>query len=264
MASGVEAEVGVEKRADTIVLTLFRPEHGNSLTTSLVDLLADCVESAVAEGARAIVLTGAPPVFCVGGDLAHLKGVAEHGARAVTDMIYYHFHRRLLRAIADAPIPVIAAVNGPAVGAGLDLAALCDLRVASHEATFASSWINVGLIPGMGGAIWLTGLMGGSRAAQLILTGQTIDAITAERWNLINEIVAPSDLLARSLELAADLGSLPAIGLAESKAALRRALAAGATAELATVGAVQGGLLTEAVRRGLEAQIIELLGPQVR
>lgn len=263
MASGVEAEVGVEKRADTIVLTLFRPEHGNSLTTSLVDLLADCVESAVAEGARAIVLTGAPPVFCVGGDLAHLKGVAEHGARAVTDMIYYHFHR-LLRAIADAPIPVIAAVNGPAVGAGLDLAALCDLRVASHEATFASSWINVGLIPGMGGAIWLTGLMGGSRAAQLILTGQTIDAITAERWNLINEIVAPSDLLARSLELAADLGSLPAIGLAESKAALRRALAAGATAELATVGAVQGGLLTEAVRRGLEAQIIELLGPQVR
>jgi 2-(1,2-epoxy-1,2-dihydrophenyl)acetyl-CoA isomerase len=257
MESCVEAEVRVHKRAETIVLTLFRPQHGNSLTTSLVDVLADCVESAVAEGARAIVLTGAPPFFCAGGDLAHLKGVAEHGARAVTEMIYHHFHR-LLRAIADAPIPVIAAVNGPAVGAGLDLAALCDLRVASDEATFASSWINVGLIPGMGGAIWLTGLVGGSRAAQLILTGQTIDAITAERWNLINEIVAPSDLLARSLELAADLASLPTIGLAESKAALRRALAAGATAELAAVGAVQGGLLTEAVRRDLEAHLVEL------
>jgi 2-(1,2-epoxy-1,2-dihydrophenyl)acetyl-CoA isomerase len=249
MAERVEAEVRVDKRDDTIVLTLFRPEHGNALTTSLVDELADCVESAVAEGARAIVLTGTPPFFCTGGDLAHLKGVAEHGARAVTDMIYLHFHR-LLRAIADAPIPVIAAVNGPAVGAGLDLAALCDLRIASHEATFGSSWINVGLIPGMGGAIWLTGLVGGSRAAQLILTGQTIDAITAERWNLVNEIVAPRDLLTRSLELAAELSSLPSIGLAESKAALRRALAAGVTAELATVGAVQGGLLTESIRTG--------------
>jgi 2-(1,2-epoxy-1,2-dihydrophenyl)acetyl-CoA isomerase len=160
-------------------------------------------------------------------------------------MIYEHFHR-LVRTLTEAPVPVIAAVNGAALGAGLDLAAICDIRLASSDATFASTWINVGLIPGMGGATWLTRLIGGTRAAQLVLTGQTIDAATAEQWNLVNDVVEPDQLLTRSLQVAAHLSSLPPIALARSKAALRRAVTGGVESELDIVGAVQGGLLTGA------------------
>lgn len=207
MASGVEAEVGVEKRADTIVLTLFRPEHGNSLTTSLVDLLADCVESAVAEGARAIVLTGAPPVFCVGGDLAHLKGVAEHGARAVTDMIYYHFHRRLLRAIADAPIPVIAAVNGPAVGLGCSLVALSDVVYIAEKAFLSDPHVQVGLVAADGGPLtWPlhTSLL---FAKEYALTGARIPATRAVEMGLANHVV--DDPLAEAIACAERVAALP-------------------------------------------------------
>jgi 2-(1,2-epoxy-1,2-dihydrophenyl)acetyl-CoA isomerase len=235
----------VDKQDDAVLLTLDRPEQQNTLTAPLVAALADAVQEAVAGKARAIVLTGAPPVFCAGGDMTYLMGVARHGAHAVTDMIYEHFHR-LVRVLTEAPVPVIAAVNGAALGAGLDLASICDFRIASADATFASTWINAGLIPGMGGAIWLSRLVGATRATQLVLTGQTIDATTAERWNLISEIVAPDELLARSLQLSAQLASLPPIALARSKAALRRAAAVGVESELDTVGAVQGGLLTGA------------------
>jgi 2-(1,2-epoxy-1,2-dihydrophenyl)acetyl-CoA isomerase len=245
MTVGPKSELRMDKQADTVVLTIDRPEHGNALTAPLVATLADAIHEAVSENARAIVLTGSPPTFCRGGDLTYLMGVAEHGAHAVTDMIYEHFHR-LVRTLTEAPVPVIAAVNGAALGAGLDLAAICDIRLASSDATFASTWINVGLIPGMGGATWLTRLIGGTRAAQLVLTGQTIDARTAERWNLVNDVVEPDQLLTRSLQVAAHLSSLPPIALARSKAALRRAVTGGVESELDIVGAVQGGLLTGA------------------
>jgi 2-(1,2-epoxy-1,2-dihydrophenyl)acetyl-CoA isomerase len=203
MTAQTKTELRVDKRGDAVVLTLDRPQRGNTLTAPLVAALADAVQEAVFEKARAIVLTGSPPAFCAGGDLTYL-------------------------------------------GAGLDLAAICDFRIASYEATFASTWINVGLIPGMGGATWLTRLVGGTRAAQLVLTGETIDATTAERWNLVNDVVAPDELIARSLQLAAHLSFLPPIALARSKAALRRAIMAGVESELDIVGGVQGGLLTGA------------------
>jgi 2-(1,2-epoxy-1,2-dihydrophenyl)acetyl-CoA isomerase len=245
MTVEAKSELRVDKQENTIVLTLDRPERGNTLTAPLVAAVADAIEEAVSQNARNIVLTGTPPAFCRGGDLTYLTGVADHGAHAVTDMIYQHFHR-LVRTLTEAPIPVIAAINGAALGAGLDLAAICDFRLASSDATFASTWINVGLIPGMGGATWLTRLIGGTRAAQLVLTGQVIDAATAEQWNLVNDVVEPDQLLTRSLQMAAHLSSLPPNALARSKAALRRAVTGGVESELDIVGAIQGGLLTGA------------------
>jgi 2-(1,2-epoxy-1,2-dihydrophenyl)acetyl-CoA isomerase len=236
-------ELAVSREGDVAVLSLNRPERRNALTVSLVAALADAVAAAPDTGARVVVLTGSPPVFCAGGDLTDLAAVADRGALAVSETIYGQFHR-LVRTIGEVAVPVIAAVNGPALGAGLDLAAVCDLRVASEEAVFASSWIGVGLVPGMGGALWLTRLLGGARAAELVLTGRRIDATTAERWNLVHEVVPADRVLARACEWANELVALPPIALARSKAALRRGLADGAEGELAALGAVQGGLLT--------------------
>jgi 2-(1,2-epoxy-1,2-dihydrophenyl)acetyl-CoA isomerase len=225
------------------ILTIDRPARRNALTVGLVAALADAVAAAPGEGTRVVVVTGSPPTFCAGGDLTDLSAVAERGALAVSETIYGQFHR-LVRTISGVGIPVIAAVNGPALGAGLDLAAVCDLRLASEDASFASSWIAMGLVPGMGGALWLTRLLGGAGAAELVLTGRRIDAATAERWNLVNEVVPADRLHQRALEIAAELSALPATALARSKAALRRGLSEGAEAELAALGAIQGGLLT--------------------
>jgi 2-(1,2-epoxy-1,2-dihydrophenyl)acetyl-CoA isomerase len=236
-------ELAVEREGAVTVLRLDRPKRRNALTVDLVAALADAVAAAPREGARVVVLTGSDPVFCAGGDLTDLSAVADRGAIAVSETIYGQFHR-LVRTIGEVGVPVVAAVNGPALGAGLDLAAVCDLRVASEEAVFASSWIGVGLVPGMGGALWLTRLLGGARAAELVLTGRRIDAATAERWNLVHEVVPADRLRARALELAGELAALPPVASARSKAALRRALTDGAEGELAALGAVQGSLLT--------------------
>lgn len=229
-----------EARGDALWLRLDRPERRNALTVELVTELADAVEQAEE---RVIVITGSPPVFCAGGDLVSLGAVAEQGPLAVTDVIYSQF-QRLVRALADSPRPVIAAINGAALGAGLDLAMACDFRIVTSTATLASSWVRLGLVPGMGGAFLASRAIGAARATELVLTGKEITAAKALQWGLVNEVVAEDALVAAVDTLVADLVVLPPIGLARTKAALRRALALGFEAELATLGATQGALLT--------------------
>jgi 2-(1,2-epoxy-1,2-dihydrophenyl)acetyl-CoA isomerase len=242
-ASGDEPIVLREARGDAALLTLNRPTRRNALTIGLVRAIADGVTDAVTDGARAVILTGAPPVFCAGGDMPELSGVAEDGALAVSDVIYGNFHR-LVRTVTGAPVPVIAAVNGAAIGAGLDLALICDLRIASTEATFVSSWISVGLVPGMGGAFLLPHLVGSTRAAQALLLGTAVNASDALAWGLVNDVAAPDELLAAADAMAATVAKLPAVAVARTKAALRRSIDAGLEQELATLGATQGALLT--------------------
>lgn len=230
-----------ERRDTTLVLTLNRPKRRNALTVELVRQVADAFDTLA--DVRAVVLTGAPPAFCAGGDLPDLARVAEGGALAVAETIYGNFHR-MVRAITGADVPVIAAVGGPAMGAGLDLAMTCDFRIASTDAVLASSWINVGLVPGMGGAFLIARAVGGTRAAEILLTGESFDAQRAERFGVVNEVVAPDELMPRALALAKQLASRPAAALAHTKASLRRALDAGLAEELATMGATQGAMLT--------------------
>jgi len=243
--AGLETGVlEVEQRGPVRWLRLARPHRRNALTVDLVRQLGDAVLAAGADPAvRAIALTGAPPVFCAGGDLTDLGAVAERGALAVSDVVYGQFHR-LVRALAEVPVPVVAAVNGPALGAGLDLAMACDLRVAADTAVFASSWISVGLVPGMGGAHLLTAAVGSTRASELVLLGRQVDAAQALDWGLVNEVVDGGRLAARVDEIGAALAGLSAPAVSRSKASLRRAIADGLAAELATLGAVQGSLLT--------------------
>jgi 2-(1,2-epoxy-1,2-dihydrophenyl)acetyl-CoA isomerase len=239
----------VEERSGSVLrLVLDRPERRNALTVELVSALADRVAAVPAQQGgpdqvRAIVLAGGPPVFCAGGDLTDLTTVAEDGPAAVTDVIYRHF-QRLVMALGTAPVPVIAEIDGAALGAGLDLALACDLRVASSRSTFASSWIGVGLVPGMGGAHLLTHAIGGTRAREMALLGESIGADQALSWGLVNRVAEP-EALAEAVNAITDrIAALPAVPLDRTKASLHRVAAGGLTDELATLGAVQGALLT--------------------
>lgn len=253
MNSPANPGLRTEQRGAARWMILDRPQRRNALTVELVGALADEIEGVDPGATRAVVISGAPPAFCGGGDLTSLGAIAEQGALAVSEFIYSQFHRTV-RAISDARVPVIAAVNGAALGAGLDLAAACDLRYAAQSATFASSWINVGLVPGMGGAAWLTRMAGATRAAELVLLGQTIDAATALEWGLVNRVVADQELDDQVAGVVAILERLPEPGVARSKAALRRARESGLDGELAALGAVQGSLLTSAEFRAATAR----------
>lgn len=233
-----------ERRGAAEWLVLNRPGRRNALTVELVRDLADAVAEAGADPeVRVLVITGVAPVFCAGGDLAALSVVAEQGARAVTDTIYGQF-QRLVRLMRDVPVPVIAAVNGAALGAGLDLALACDLRYVSQEASFASSWINVGLVPGMGGAHLLTRAVGSTRASEMVITGRVVPPEEALAWGLVNEVLEAGRLGERVTEVTDGLAKLSRPALSSSKASLRRALSSEFDHELAVLGAVQGGLLT--------------------
>lgn len=243
MNSSADTGLRTEQRGAARWLILDRPKRRNALTVELVAALADELERIDPATIRAAVITGKPPAFCGGGDLTSLGAIAEQGALAVSEFVYTQFHR-MVRAISGARVPVIAAVNGAALGAGLDLAAACDLRYAAASATFASSWIKVGLVPGMGGATWLTRIAGATRAAELVLLGRTIDAETALEWGILNGVTEDEGLDDYVAGVVGSLEQLSAPALARSKAALRRAREVGLTEELATLGAVQGSLLT--------------------
>lgn len=237
-----------ERQGPILRLTLDRPQRCNALTVELVAGLADRIaavrdERDGSDPVRVIVLSGASPVFCAGGDLTDLSEVASHGPAAVTDVVYRHF-QRLVAELLGSPVPVLAEIDGAALGAGLDLALACDLRVATTRSTFASSWIGVGLVPGMGGAHLLTHAIGATRAREMVLLGEAISAQTALEWGLLNRVAAPEDLGATVDALAQRLASLPAVALDRSKASLSRVVTPGLNTELATLGSVQGALLT--------------------
>lgn len=245
-----------DRRGAALWLELNRPERRNALTVELVRDLADAVAAAGEDPEiRVVVLTGAGTAFCSGGDLTALSAVArDGGAGAVTDVIYRQF-QRLVRLLRDVPVPVVAAVNGPAVGAGLDLAMACDLRYAADSARFASSWIGVGLVPGMGGAHLLTRAIGATRATEMVLTGRSVDTDQALEWGIVNEVLTPDRLRSRVEEVTAALSALSRPAVAGSKASLRRALSLGFDQELAVLGATQGGLLTSEEFRAATARI---------
>lgn len=230
----------MERREAGLWLVLDRPQRRNALTLELVGALIDALTEPP-DDVRAVVLTGTGPAFCSGGDRADLVSVAAQGPIAVTDVVYARF-QGLVRAIAAAEVPVIAAVNGPALGAGFDLSLACDLRVAAEEATFESAWVKLGLVPGLGGAHMLTRMAGATRAAELVLLGRPITAAQALEWGLVNAVVPAGDLAGHAAAMVATLASRSRPAVARSKAALRRARDAGMAEEFATLGAVQSSL----------------------
>src|SRR5262245_20033754 len=213
-------------------LTLNRPEALNALTLKATTALAD----ALAEGAadpqtRAIIITGAGSAFSAGGDIGFLQELPTMPPARVKEVVYGTF-QRVPRLIRSMDKPVIAAVNGAAVGAGCEIAIACDFRIASEKARFGEVWINLGCVPALGGMFLLPRIVGLARATELVMTGEVIDAREALRIGLVNKVVMPPDLLRAAEELAYRLGCGPARALAAAKQALNRGLSSSFFAEL--------------------------------
>ena len=183
-------------------LTLNDPDRRNALSAEIVQSIVDAFdrfESDDAAEVRAVVVTGAPPAFCAGADLGHLGSAAEEGLRS----IYEGFLR-----VARSPLPTIAAVNGAAVGAGMNLALCCDVRLAGRRAKFDTRFLQLGLHPGGGHTWMLQRAVGPSTAAAMVLFGQVLDGDAAARHGLVYDCVDDAELLpaaAAMAKLAADV-----------------------------------------------------------
>ncbi|QZH62928.1 enoyl-CoA hydratase/isomerase family protein [Mycolicibacterium farcinogenes] len=189
----------------------------------------------------AVVLTGAGSAFSAGGDVkAMAAGKGLFGQPAARQRTGYEMGiQRLTRAVVACDVPIVAAVNGPAIGAGCDLALMCDVRIASEKASFAESFVRLGLIPGDGGAWLLPRVVGHARASVLALTGRRISAVTALEWGLVYDVVAPEELIATATELAAEIAAQPRDAVRMTKALLRRAPDIGLDATLEMSAAMQ-------------------------
>ncbi len=215
-------------REDAVVtLTLNRPEERNALSTQAQwDELVDCCARVRAdESVKVVILTGAGTAFSAGGnvkDMRDKKGIAGGSPYAVFKG-YQGGIQRIPLSLHQLEVPTIAAVNGPAIGAGCDLACMCDIRIASDQATFAESFVKLGIIPGDGGAWLLQRAIGYQRAAELTFTGDAIDAQTALAMGLVTRVVAPDALMPSARDLAARIAANPAPALRMAKQLLRQA-----------------------------------------
>lgn len=201
-----------DQRGHVVTLTMQQAEQRNPLTgnTAVPEFLAAIERIGADQGVRAVILTGEGPAFSAGGDVRRMKEQSfgeVDGLRIRED--YRQGIQRLPLALYNLEVPVIAAVNGPAIGAGLDLACMCDLRIASGNARFAESFVKMGIVPGDGGAWLLPRVIGLSRACELSFTGRVIDAETALHWNLVSQVVASDDLLPTANRLADEIAANP-------------------------------------------------------
>ncbi|MCP4663540.1 MAG: enoyl-CoA hydratase [bacterium] len=193
-------------------VTLDDPQRRNALTLPMVgELVATFDELEARDDVGAVVLTGAPPAFCAGADLSHLEDAARAGLRR----IYEGFLR-----ITRSPLPSIAAVGGAAVGAGVNLAMACDLRICSRSARFDSRFLELGLHPG-GGHTWMLRQIGGAQlAAAMVLFGEVLDGEAAARHGLVWRAVDDAELPAAARELAARAAAVPRELMREARSTL--------------------------------------------
>jgi len=205
------------------VLTLQRPEARNALTHTTYAELEDAVRTTTA---RCLVVTGADPAFCSGDDVKRVLSTA--GERAASGASGEGGLPIRLTPAADAllhtDVPVIAAVNGPAVGWGMELALMADLRVASDRARFGELFVKRGLCCDAAGLGRLAGLVGRERAAELLFTGRVVDADEAATMGLVSRVVAHDDLLPTAMALARTIAANPPLAVQRLKAGLREAL----------------------------------------
>jgi len=199
-------------------IKLNRPERKNAFTVPMLDAWAQALRTFQRDDdVRVVVLTGSGDSFCAGADLGVLEAQTPlQDRRLMTDDVH-----QVALAADELTKPLIAAVNGVAVGAGMDMALMCDYRIATESARFSEGYVRVGLVPGDGGCHYLPRIVGRSRALRLLWTGEFIDATTAYSWNLVDEVCPDSALPGRTGEFAAALAAQPPIAVQLIKNAVR-------------------------------------------
>lgn len=224
-----------ESDGSVVVLTLNLPEQRNPISDpGMIEALLSTLARLDADPAtRVIILTGAGSAFSSGGNLHSMRpgGGLRDSLPARTRLNYRTGIQRIPLAVEAMEVPLIAAVNGPAIGAGCDLACMCDLRIASETARFAESFVKVGIIPGDGGAWLLPRIVGFSKACEMALTGDPIDAQEALACGLVSKVVPPHALLDEAKALAARIAVNPAHAVRMTRRLLRQ----GRNAELSAL-----------------------------
>ena len=229
--------VKVAVDGDIATITIARPEKRNALDAATAEAIAVAVED-IGRRARIVIVTGEGGAFCAGGDLEELERWSELDLHTIATTLYGSF-QRMIRGIRGGDAVFIAAIDGAAVGAGMDLALACDLRVATERARLGEVWVRLGVIPGTGGA-WLTQeLAGRTKAAELLLTGDLIDAHDALAAGLVNSVVAPEALLDEAHALAQRILRHPRDGVVAIKRAFSHAAASHLEEALAHAAEVQ-------------------------
>lgn len=219
------AEPVVYQQHDRIVLlTLNQPATRNALGTDMVDALVAALTRINADASvSCVVLTGAGDVFCAGGNIKdmHERSGMFGGSPADMRTAYQTGIQRIPLAMHALEVPSIAAVNGPAIGAGCDLAMMCDMRIAADKACFAESFLRVGLVSGDGGAWYLPRVVGISRAYEMAFTCDQIDATKAARWGMVSDVLPRDKLLDSAMSLAGRIVAQPPRSLRLMKRLIR-------------------------------------------
>ena len=215
-------------------LEIIAPVASNSITARDLGVVED-------SSVRAVVITGSGKAFCAGQDLKEHVGLLQAGDPAPLHTVAQHYNP-IVRTIVEMPKPVIAAVNGPAAGAGAAFAYASDLRIAASSANFLMAFANVGLGPDSGASWTLQRLVGYGRAAELMLLARTVDSDEALRIGLVGEVVADEELAARAQQVAAKLAAGPTVAYAKIKATLSAAAESTLEEALAAEDAAQTAL----------------------
>ena len=230
-----EATILTTDEGDVTIIALNRPKVRNALSRQLRAELLDAL-SAAAGRARCVVLTGSGGAFCSGQDLADAGPLDELDLEATLRQEY----EPLIAAIAECPVPVIAAVNGVAAGAGANLALACDLVIAAESAVFLQAFTRIGLIPDAGGTFWLPRQVGMARAMGAMLLAEPVPARQAADWGMIWEAVPDAEFETRWRARATALAQGPTVALSALKQALRASPGNGLDAQLALEARLQG------------------------
>lgn len=245
-----------------LILTLNSPADGNALNMAMTEALADALESVKAmHEVRCVLLRSSGKHFCTGGNVKDMQEGRDLMAGSVAEVrerLKNSLHR-ITRALASLDIPSVCAVNGAAVGAGCDLALMCDVRLANGRAQFAESFLRLGLVSGIGGAWFLARIVGPAKALELTLTSEFIRADAAEKLGLVSKVV-PDDLLdTEAFRLASTIARNPPQAMRMAKQLVRESAESSLSGALDMAASMQAILLCgdehkAAVGRFLEQQ----------
>lgn len=211
----------VEKRDRVTLITMDRPDQRNALsdTAQCEEFVAVCAEIEADPQSAVAIVTGAGPAFCAGGNVKDVKNREGWYAGTPAELRdnYRNGIQRIPLALYHLEVPTIAAVNGPAMGAGCDLACMCDMRIAAEEASFAESFVRLGLVPGDGGAWLLQRVVGLGKASEMTFTGEPISAADALACGLVQKVVPGAKLMDAAFDLAGRIAanSPPALRMAK-------------------------------------------------